>query len=107
MEPYLPRHVLYRPKMGFGVPIDRWLRHELKEYAYDVLLGSRARERGLLDPRSVETMLDRHGEGQNWSTRIWALLMLELWFQMWIDPAEPFAMPAPARLGSVPARLAA
>jgi asparagine synthase (glutamine-hydrolysing) len=42
MEPYLPNDVLYRPKMGFGVPIDRWLKAELKQFAYDTLLSSRA-----------------------------------------------------------------
>jgi asparagine synthase (glutamine-hydrolysing) len=86
--------------MGFGVPIDLWLRGELKEFAYDTLLGSAARERGLFKLDYVKTMLDWHSEGQNWSTRIWALLMLELWFQMWIDPADPFAAAVPARLGA-------
>jgi asparagine synthase (glutamine-hydrolysing) len=99
MEPYLPHDLMYRPKMGFGVPIDLWLRGELKEFAYDTLLGSSARERGLFKLDYVKTMLDWHSEGQNWSTRIWALLMLELWFQMWIDPADPFAAAVPTRLG--------
>lgn len=102
MEPYLPHDLMYRPKMGFGVPIDVWLRGELKEFAYDTLLGSAARQRGLFKLDYVKTMLDWHSEGQNWAPRIWALLMLELWFQMWIDPAEPFAASVPARLGSRP-----
>jgi asparagine synthase (glutamine-hydrolysing) len=101
MEPYLPHDLMYRPKMGFGVPIDLWLRADLKEFAYETLLGRTARERGLFDLDYVKTMLDWHSDGQNWSTRIWALLMLELWFQMWIDPAEPFSKPVPSRLGSM------
>ena len=94
MAPYLPHKILYRKKMGFGCPIDRWLRHELKPLAYDTLLSQSARERGLLRPDYVERLLDEHCTGaRNHHTRLWALLMLELWFQMWIDaPADRVAM---------------
>ena len=90
MEPYLPRELLHRPKMGFGVPIAAWLRDEMRDYACDVLTSRVARERGLFDPNAVGNLLDRHVAGENWSIQIWALLMLELWFRMWIDPADPF-----------------
>jgi asparagine synthase (glutamine-hydrolysing) len=90
MEPFLPHEVLYRPKMGFGVPIDHWLKVELKDFAYDTLLSTRARQRGLIKPEFVRTMLDEHCAGlRSHHTRLWALLMLELWFEMWIDPVEP------------------
>ncbi len=89
LEPFLPKDVLYRPKMGFGVPIDGWLKDELKEFAYDTLLSSHARQRGLMRSDHVQSMLDEHCNGiRLHHTRLWALLMLELWFQMWIDPAE-------------------
>jgi asparagine synthase (glutamine-hydrolysing) len=90
MEPFLPKELLYRPKMGFGVPIDHWLRSELREFAYDTLLSKQAQRRGLFQAKSIERLLDLHNGGENWSTRIWSLLMLELWFEMWIDPADPF-----------------
>ena len=51
MEPYLPRDVLYRPKRGFGCPIDRWFRLELKEMAYDILLSQRACQRAIVSTR--------------------------------------------------------
>jgi asparagine synthase (glutamine-hydrolysing) len=90
MEPFLPHEVLYRPKMGFGLPIDHWLRAEMKDFAYDTLLSARARQRGLVKPEFVRTMLDEHRAGvRSHHTRLWALLMLELWFEMWIDPVEP------------------
>lgn len=90
MEPYLPHDVLYRPKMGFGVPIDHWLKVEMKDFAYDTLLSTRARQRGLIKPDFVRTMLDEHCAGlRSHHTRLWALLMLELWFEMWIDSAHP------------------
>jgi asparagine synthase (glutamine-hydrolysing) len=90
MEPYLPRELMYRPKMGFGVPVDIWLRTHMREFAYDTLLGETARSRGLFDPTVVKNLLDRHSAGENWAIRIWALLMLELWFCMWIDTNDPF-----------------
>jgi asparagine synthase (glutamine-hydrolysing) len=90
MEPYLPREVIYRKKMGFGVPIDEWLRAELRPLAYDTLLSPSARQRGLFQPDYVTTLLDEHCSGaRDHHYRLWALLMLELWFRMWIDaPAE-------------------
>jgi len=91
MEPYLPNELLYRPKMGFGCPVDHWFRSELKEFAHETLLSQSARERGLFRPDYVRQLLEEHcAYTQDHHTRLWALLMLELWFQMWIDsPAEP------------------
>jgi asparagine synthase (glutamine-hydrolysing) len=91
MEPYLPKELLYRPKMGFGCPVDHWFRSELKEFAYDVLLSRSARERSLFRPEYVRRLLDEHCKlTRDHHTRLWALLMLELWFHMWIDsPAAP------------------
>jgi len=97
MEPYLPREVIYRKKMGFGMPIDEWLRAELKPLAYDTLLSKRARERGLMRPDYVRRLLDEHCSGRrDHHTRLWALLMLELWFEMWIDGSVEQAMLRPA-----------
>jgi asparagine synthetase B (glutamine-hydrolysing) len=70
---------------------DHWFRNELKELAYDTLLSRSARERGLFRAAYVTRLLDEHCSGaRDHHTRLWALLMLELWFQMWIDvTAEP------------------
>lgn len=90
MEPYLPHAVLYRPKMGFGVPIDHWFKADMKDFAYDILLSKAACERGLIKQRFIRTMLDEHCAGTRFHhARLWALLMLELWFQTWIDPSDP------------------
>ncbi len=88
MAPYLPAEILHRKKMGFGCPIDQWLRQELKELAYDTLLAPEARDRGIMRPDYVRRLLDEHcAYRRNHHTRLWALLMLELWFRMWIDGA--------------------
>jgi asparagine synthase (glutamine-hydrolysing) len=86
MEPYLPNELLHRPKMGFGCPIDHWFRSGLRELAYDVLLSQSARQRNLFRPDYVRCLLDEHcALTHDHHTRLWALLMLELWFEMWID----------------------
>jgi asparagine synthase (glutamine-hydrolysing) len=82
----LPAPVIDRPKMGFGVPIDRWFQRELKEMAYDTLLSSRCLGRGLFRQEVVRQLLDEHVGGQaEWHPHLWSLLFLELWFQRFID----------------------
>ncbi|WP_447968600.1 asparagine synthase (glutamine-hydrolyzing) [Nitrospira sp. M1] len=82
----LPPDILNRPKMGFGVPIDHWLRHELREMAYDILLSPRATQRGYFNRAVVERLLHEHVNRERaWHYQIWNLLMLELWFRMFID----------------------
>ncbi len=82
----LPDEVLFRNKMGFGVPIDHWFRNELKEMAYDVILSERAIARGYFKKEAVKKILDEHTSGKwKWHNHIWNLLMFELWHRMFID----------------------
>jgi asparagine synthase (glutamine-hydrolysing) len=82
----VPPWFLNQRKAGFGVPIDQWLRTDLRDFAYDVLLGQRGRSRGLLQPEAVRALLDDHASGRaNYHHQIWSLLMLELWFREFID----------------------
>lgn len=93
---YLPKTILNRGKQGFGVPVGRWFRHELRQIAYDVLLDQDTLARGLFDERAVHTLLDEHvkGRANHWQ-RIWELLMLELWFRSYIDrPRTALTNPA-------------
>lgn len=95
MKGVLPAPVLGRKKMGFGVPIDHWFRHELKDMAYDLLLGDRARQRGYFRPDAVRRYLDEHVGGQgHHHYRLWTLLMLELWHRMFIDQPCPREAPS-------------
>jgi asparagine synthase (glutamine-hydrolysing) len=97
MEPYLPHELLYRPKMGFGCPVDHWLRAELKDMAYDVLLSDSATQRDIFRKDYVKQLLDEHMSGvTSHHTRLWALLMLELWFRMWVDQPAEAALTRPA-----------
>ncbi len=82
----LPDEVLFREKMGFGVPLDYWFRNELKEMAFDTLLGQRAMERGYFNRDYVREILDDHVSRKwNWQYHIFNLLMLELWHREFID----------------------
>lgn len=84
----LPPEILERRKAGFGVPVARWFRGELRDLAGDVLLGTTARGRGQFRPEAVESLLREHTEGSaDHGARIWALIMLELWQQRYTSDA--------------------
>jgi asparagine synthase (glutamine-hydrolysing) len=82
---YVPNHLFERPKMGFGVPIDRWFRSELKELLLDYLSPSRLKKEGLFDETIVENKIKEHLSGRiNHHYRLWALLMWEMWRERWL-----------------------
>jgi asparagine synthase (glutamine-hydrolysing) len=88
--PDLPPEVAGRPKKGFGVPISAWFRNELRPLAADLLLDSRARQRGQIRPAAVKRLLDEHLSGRvDHGHRLWCLVMLELWQRTWVDAARP------------------
>lgn len=84
-KPLLPERILKRPKQGFGLPIDRWMREDLAEMSRDVLLDRSARDRGIFEPAAIEALLERHQRGEPRGDQIWALMMLELWYRTFID----------------------
>jgi asparagine synthase (glutamine-hydrolysing) len=84
-KPLLPEKILKRPKQGFGLPVDRWIREDLAPMSRDVLLDRTARERGLLEPSAVQALLQQHQRGEPRGDQIWALMMLELWYREFID----------------------
>ena len=72
--------------MGFGVPLDHWFRAEMKELTHDVLLGQRARDRGMFRTDYVTELIRQHEEEEfDHAYRLWALLVFELWAQRWCD----------------------
>ena len=87
----LPVEILARPKQGFGVPLKHWFRGDLTNYAFDLLDSQRARQRGIFNPQYIHKLLKSHAGTKlvNHSNAIWALLCLELWFQVYMD--EPAA----------------
>jgi asparagine synthase (glutamine-hydrolysing) len=88
LEPHLPREVLYRRKMGFGMPVAEWFRGELGELAGDLLLSPRALQRGYFRREALERLFDEHRSlAQDHGYRLWTLLFLELWFREFVDGA--------------------
>jgi asparagine synthase (glutamine-hydrolysing) len=84
----LPDAIIDRPKHGFGVPLGAWLRRD-QSLVRELLFDRRTRERGLLDQAAVAALLDEHAAGRrDHGQRIWALLTLELWYRLFIDPPE-------------------
>ncbi len=82
----LPDEILDRPKMGFGVPLGRWLRGNLKEMLVDTVLSERALGRGYFQPATVHEMVRNLLSGSNrFQYPLWNLLVLERWHQLYID----------------------
>jgi len=78
LEPHLPHELLYRPKMGFSVPLAAWFRGPLRDRVSRALLGERLAGSGYFDPRALRRAVDAHMSGQrDYSATIWSLLMLE------------------------------
>jgi asparagine synthase (glutamine-hydrolysing) len=82
----LPPTIRTRAKMGFGVPIGRWFREELKDELSGVLLDPACLDRGLFRPEAIRGLVDEHADGRrDHGPRLWSLLMLELWFRRHLD----------------------
>jgi asparagine synthase (glutamine-hydrolysing) len=97
MKGILPDEILRRSKRGFGIPIDRWFRLELRDMAYDVLLDPRSLARGYFRPEAVRRYLDEHAQGRaDHQYRLWSLLLLELWHRAFIDQRSVAAGPRAA-----------
>ncbi len=93
----LPAAVASRSKKGFGVPLARWFRGELREFAQDVLLDETARRRGDLRPNVVERLLREHVAGRaDHGARLWSLVMLELWQRSYVESPAGVAAATPA-----------
>ena len=81
---YVPQRLTDGPKMGFRVPIDRWLRGALRDWAEDLLAESRLRRSGYFEPEPVRRAWAEHTSGvRNRKYRIWAILMFESWRETW------------------------
>ena len=86
LKDIVPEKNLTRSKMGFGVPIGHWFRGVMQPFLRETLLSERALARGLFRPEKVRELIDQHVNFKvNYDHQLWSLLMLELWFQRFID----------------------
>ncbi|HEX5830507.1 MAG TPA: asparagine synthase (glutamine-hydrolyzing) [Gemmatimonadaceae bacterium] len=80
LDRYVPRDLIERPKMGFGVPVGEWLRGELRDWAEGLLAPERLRRDGYLDPALVTLTWRQHQErSHDWHYRLWPVLMFQAW----------------------------
>jgi asparagine synthase (glutamine-hydrolysing) len=87
---YVPRALIERPKSGFGIPLDSWLRGPLREWGEALLSEERLRREGFFHPLLVREKWQEHLSGKrNWQHHLWGVLM----FQAWLGEAQRAALP--------------
>jgi asparagine synthase (glutamine-hydrolysing) len=85
LEGYLPQNVIYRPKTGFGAPVRRWMRNELRELLSDTLSFDRLKSRGLFDPTAVWKLIIDNDKGKiDASYTLFSMLCIEIWCRNYI-----------------------
>ena len=89
MEPHVPHDVMYRPKMGFAIPVAEWFRGPLAGRVKSSLLGQRLSDTGLFDRDTLKRLVDQHQSGmRDHSTAIWTVLMFDAFLKNVVDAED-------------------
>jgi asparagine synthase (glutamine-hydrolysing) len=86
MRDTLPRGIADRDKKGFGIPIAKWFKHELRDALLDELSPGRIAKQGLFEPRAVRSLIDEHLSGRrDHRKQLWTLFAFQLWHRRWME----------------------
>jgi asparagine synthase (glutamine-hydrolysing) len=97
MRAHLPHDILYRPKMGFAVPLARWFRGPLRQRVRDAVLGERLAATGWFEHDALRELVDAHQGGmRDHSAPLWTLVMFEAFLRNVVDGAPGRAAPSSA-----------
>jgi asparagine synthase (glutamine-hydrolysing) len=98
---YVPRNLVERPKMGFGIPLDSWLRGPMRDWAEALLEPRRLREEGFFDPAAVREKWNDHLGGRGaWQFHLWDILMFQLWWEQQRPAAKAQPGVEPIQVGA-------
>jgi asparagine synthase (glutamine-hydrolysing) len=79
---YVPRELIERPKMGFGLPLDEWLRNDLREWAETLLSDKKLKKEGFFNSAPIRKKWQEHLAGKNnWQYYLWDILMFQAWLE--------------------------
>lgn len=83
---YVPKEMMERPKMGFGVPVFDWLRNELKYYAEEYMSDAEFKKHGLFKIEGVHHVMKQFYKGdKNYNSLFWYILMFQMWYKKWMN----------------------
>jgi asparagine synthase (glutamine-hydrolysing) len=83
---YVPKEIMERPKMGFGVPVFKWLRNDLNFYADEYMKEKDFGKHGLFKTQAIQNIMNRFFSGdKNYDNLFWYLLMFQMWYKKWMD----------------------
>jgi asparagine synthase (glutamine-hydrolysing) len=101
LDRYVPRQLVDRPKMGFGIPLDSWLRGPMRDWAEALLDEHRLRHEGFFNPEAVRQKWNQHISGHGaWQYHLWDILMFQLWLQHQKSGQSVECTPEAARIGA-------
>ena len=84
MKNKLPQNIVYRPKKGFGLPIAKWLKNDLKVFVLDSFSESKIKREGIFNFNYIKNLLQEHFSGQKDNRKVlWTLLIFEIWLEKW------------------------